>query len=177
MQKRFIFGPLMNKETLEIVEEHIEAAKAMQDHKKDRQLAEGLKIMFDLYHRVEQYYSAGMMLNFNVLSRTVRKGNDTWWHDPKTGEKVVRNRPEMMMLMVSEIAEAMEGYRKNKMDDHLPNRPMEEVEFADLVIRVLDYCGEFHIDLDGAIMEKLAYNRNRADHKPEARLAEGGKKF
>jgi hypothetical protein len=32
-------------------------------------------------------------------------------------------------------------------------------------------------DLAGAIMEKLAYNQQRADHKPEARAAEGGKSF
>lgn len=31
-------------------------------------------------------------------------------------------------------------------------------------------------DLHGAVIEKLAYNINRADHKREARLAEGGKK-
>jgi hypothetical protein len=44
-------------------------------------------------------------------------------------------------------------------------------------IRVFDYAGAFGYDLDGAMVEKLAYNRNWADHKPEARIAEHGKKF
>ena len=39
------------------------------------------------------------------------------------------------MLTISEIAEAMEGERKNLMDDHLPHRKMAEVEIADAYIR------------------------------------------
>ena len=35
------------------------------------------------------------------------------------------------MLIVSEIAEAMEGERKDLMDDKLPHRKMAEVELAD----------------------------------------------
>ncbi len=45
-----------------------------------------------------------------------------WWTNLHTGEPLERNHGEMFMLMVSEIAEAMEGQRKNKMDDHLPHR-------------------------------------------------------
>lgn len=30
---------------------------------------------------------------------------------------------------------------------------------------------------EGAVVEKLAYNAQRADHKPENRAKEGGKKF
>jgi len=33
------------------------------------------------------------------------------------------------------------------------------------------------LDLGGALIEKLEYNRSRADHTNAARLAEGGKKF
>jgi hypothetical protein len=33
------------------------------------------------------------------------------------------------------------------------------------------------LDLGGAIAEKLAYNAQRADHKMEHRMQEGGKKF
>jgi len=41
-------------------------------------------------------------------------------------------------LVITEIAEATEGARKDLMDDHLPHRKMEEVELADTLIRVLD---------------------------------------
>lgn len=136
-------------------------------------------------------------------------------------------------------AEAMEGERKGLMDDHLPHRPMAEVELADALIRLFDYAGGFALrlspdrkrvepgssnrgealldivlgvlavhsahrldhyptesaflvhairsivgycerfghDLWGAFEEKMAYNRTRADHTPEHRLAEGGKKW
>lgn len=100
------------------------------------------------------------------------------WHtDRFTGRLLDRNRAEMLCLIHSEISEAMEGERKGLMDDHLPNRPMAEVELADAVIRIADYCGRWGYDLGGAIVEKLAYNATRADHKPENRAQEGGKKF
>lgn len=113
----------------------------------------------------------------NDLARQIHTDNAHWWHDPKTGERLTRNKGEMLMLMVSEISEAMEGERKGLMDTHLPHRPMAEVELADLFIRALDYAGAYGFDLDGAIAEKRIYNATRADHKPEARLAAGGKKW
>lgn len=113
----------------------------------------------------------------NSLSLMCHAANQHWWHYPKTGERLDRNKGEMLMLMVSEIAEAMEGERKNLMDDKLPHRKMAEVELADCLIRIFDYAGAYGFDLDGAVAEKMTYNANRADHKREARLAEGGKKW
>lgn len=80
-------------------------------------------------------------------------------------------------LIHSEVSEAMEGGRKDKMDDHLPHRRADEVELADALIRILDLGGARKMDLAGAVVEKLAYNQQRADHKPEARNAPGGKAF
>lgn len=100
-----------------------------------------------------------------------------WWSDLETGQPKDRNDGEMFMLMVSEIGEAMEGHRKNKMDDHLPHRPSVEVELADLMIRATDYAGGRGLDLAGAIVEKLAYNAQRADHKIENRKLDDGKKY
>lgn len=114
---------------------------------------------------------------FNQLAKEVHKENHKWWHDLKTGERLERNKGEMLMLMVSELAEAMEGERKGLMDSHLPHRKMVEVEFADVFIRMLDYAGAYGFDLDGAIAEKRAYNQIRADHQAAARLADGGKKW
>lgn len=103
---------------------------------------------------------------------------DAGWHtDLETGELIERNKAEMLMLIVSEVAEAMEGVRKDLKDDHLPHRDMEEVELADTVIRIMDYAGRWGLDIGGAIMEKLEYNKNRADHKIENRIKNGGKKF
>jgi NTP pyrophosphatase (non-canonical NTP hydrolase) len=88
-----------------------------------------------------------------------------------------RNIPEMLMLMVSEIAEAMEGHRKNLMDEKLPHRRALEVELADLLIRVFDFAGGIGLDLGGALIEKQAFNRARKDHTLEARKSEGGKAY
>ena len=48
---------------------------------------------------------------------------DAGWHtDIETGELKERNQAEMICLMHSELSEAMEGLRKDLMDDHLPDR-------------------------------------------------------
>lgn len=100
-----------------------------------------------------------------------------WYHDPKTGERIERNVPEMLCLMHSEISEGMEGYRKNLMDDKLPHRTMLEVEIADLIIRAGDLAGFLGLDIAGAVVEKMRFNAERADHKLENRAKDGGKRF
>ncbi len=113
----------------------------------------------------------------NEMAVEIFTKNAHWWHDPVTGARLNRNKGELLMLVVSEVVECMEGERRNLMDDHLPHRKMAEVELADIVIRVLDYAGAYGYDLDGAIAEKRAYNAQRADHKTEARLSASGKKW
>ena len=133
---------------------------------------------------------AGNTLTHFCHQASMRGG---WWADRGTGldlrEAIHRDDDAMavligktvvaqkLMLIVSEVSEAMEGFRKGLADDHLPHRPMLEVELADAVIRIADLAGACALDLGGAIAEKLAYNAQRADHKPEARAAEGGKAF
>lgn len=83
----------------------------------------------------------------------------------------------MIALIHSELSEALEGDRKGLQDDHLPHRPMAEVELADAVIRICNLAGREGYDLGGAIMEKLEYNLKRTDHKKEVRQQDGGKKY
>ena len=120
---------------------------------------------------------AGSMLQYLCHEASSNAG---WWHDLHTGEPIV-TRPhvvgEKLMLIVSEVAEAMEGHRKGLQDDKLPHRPMIEVELADAVIRIADLAGALGLDLGGAIAEKLSFNSVRPDHKRDARLAEGGKAY
>lgn len=113
----------------------------------------------------------------NTLSSECYAANQHWWHDPTTGVRIDRNKGELLMLIVSEISEAMEGERKNLMDTHLPHRRMVEVELADALIRIFDYAGAFNLDLDGAFKEKRNFNAARVDHKPDHRMTAHGKKW
>jgi NTP pyrophosphatase (non-canonical NTP hydrolase) len=100
-----------------------------------------------------------------------------WWTNLSTGEPLERNKGEMIALIHSEISEALEGVRKDIPDDKLTHRKAEEVELADALIRIFDYAGGFGLDVGGAFVEKLLFNQNRADHKIENRMKEGGKKI
>jgi len=173
-----------------------------------------------------------MTENLNVLAKGVHDLNSAWWHDIHTGEPIERSLPELLMLVITELAEACEGVRKGIMDDKLPHRSAEEVEMADAYIRLLDlsggfklelveyftdlnkgladrklerifaivgvlcgatldtshrvskalsliesYCNDYSLALKPAMWEKIEYNLQRADHKPENRRMEGGKKL
>jgi NTP pyrophosphatase (non-canonical NTP hydrolase) len=118
-----------------------------------------------------------MTKTLNDFADECHVANKKWWQDPATGAPILRNRGELLMLIVSEVAEAMEGERKGLMDDKLPHRKMAEVELVDALIRIFDYAGGFGYDLQGAYEEKMAFNATRPDHKHENRLKEGGKKF
>jgi len=130
----------------------------------------------------------------NELSELCHAANRRWWGDLTKPcmycstqgcsacefigyTKKQRNIGELLMLCTSELAEAMEGHRKNLMDTHLPHRPMIEVELADCLIRIFDLCAGLKLDVGGAFVEKTGYNAQRADHKIEARLAPGGKQY
>ena len=125
-----------------------------------------------------------------TLQENIHQGNVEagWWTDLDTLQSLaeecrIRTRfgkalvAEKLALIHSEISEAMEGARKNLMDDKLPHRKMIEVELADAMIRILDLAGALQLDLAGAMQEKSAYNAVREDHKVENRKAEGGKSY
>lgn len=75
---------------------------------------------------------------WNFLAADIHANdNHKWWHDEQ-GNFIEINPKKLNILIVSELSEAMEGFRKDLMDDKLPHRPMVEVELADAVIRRLD---------------------------------------
>jgi hypothetical protein len=100
-----------------------------------------------------------------------------WYSDLETGAPIKRNFGEVIALMHSELSEALEGWRKNLMDDHLPTRKMTEVELADTIIRILDTAQAEGLDIAGAMQEKFEYNQTREDHQIENRRKKNGKKI
>jgi NTP pyrophosphatase (non-canonical NTP hydrolase) len=91
-----------------------------------------------------------------------------WWDDPNP------NVPEKLMLIVTEVAEAMEDYRNGldlaMLTSEADRKPCGfPSEMADIVIRVLDFCGHFGIDLEATICLKHQYNETRP-HKHGGKL-------
>ncbi len=98
-----------------------------------------------------------------------------------------QNVGEMLMLVVSELSEALEADRKRNYscDTHTSwlkmyaNRPTEddgdtfdmifaeevkdtfEDEIADALIRILDLAGYLNIDLEAHVLAKMRYNEGR----------------
>lgn len=103
-----------------------------------------------------------------------------WWTDLETGKPAERNMGEMLMLIVTEIAEAMEGVRKGIPDDKLPQYPMLNVELIDALVREFDVLGYLQrksgLTVGEVFLAKIEFNANRADHKIENRKKDGGKK-
>ena len=174
------------------------------------------------------------------LADEVHAENAKWWVDIATGESTLETRPRLslLMLVVTEVTEYVDGLMSGKADEHLQQWQNSSIELGDIAIRLLDMigaedrvAGTHHtakialacegmltamnlisvlalaaeawrkertavyrsalnsalqvvcmiadstgVDLAQAIGDKRRFNRQRADHKIEARLAVGGKK-
>ena len=83
-----------------------------------------------------------------------------WYDGP--GE---RNIGEQLMLVVTEVAEAMEDLRDERMTASVDEtgKPIGfPIEIADVMIRLFDLAGYLEIDLDSAVEAKMKFNRGRA---------------
>jgi NTP pyrophosphatase (non-canonical NTP hydrolase) len=119
--------------------------------------------------------------SLTTLANTIHRGNVKrgFYDDPKEVGTV-------LMLIVTELAEAMESYRSNnsiasdrmetlewdsKEDEPFTTEDINqfklvvkdtfEDEIADTIIRLFDLCGWMNIDIHKHIMLKLKYNDTR----------------
>lgn len=100
---------------------------------------EGKVIPYNESNETGIHHAANLMLFFgDVHERNVRAG---WWSDIETGEPKKRSPGELLILMVTEMAEAYDAWLTGEPDDKLPTMPGFGVELADLGIRWADFCG------------------------------------
>lgn len=103
---------------------------------------------------------------WNITARAVhltarQKG---WWDEE-------RNDGEIIVLIHSELSEALEALRHgNPPDQHIPEFNGVEVELADVIIRIMDFAYARGHRVAEALEAKMAFNATR-EHK------HGGKAF
>jgi NTP pyrophosphatase (non-canonical NTP hydrolase) len=118
--------------------------------------------------RVQQYTSArdAHVLALNVQSAGFRAALATMtefcgsWFTTMQGF----NRDNFdgdCMLVVTEIAEAVEGDRRKAKDEHCPEFDSREVEIADTLVRLLHLASKYQLRLGDAFIAKQAYNLTR----------------
>ena len=91
-----------------------------------------------------------------------------WYDGPRE-----RNIGEQLMLVVTEVAEAMEDLRDGKMSlsyDENGKPTGVPIEIADVMIRLFDLAGYLRIDIDDAVDTKIAFNETRP-HRHGGKLA------
>jgi NTP pyrophosphatase (non-canonical NTP hydrolase) len=76
------------------------------------------------------------------------------WREAKGFKTGWDNMPEKLMLVVTELAEAMEALRHD-------DRANFKEEIADTIIRLSDICGSVGIDIEAEIKNKMEVNKQR----------------
>lgn len=137
------------------------------------------------YHGAVHAVKEAIKITKSDLSLTNR-ATDIYTANRAKGFHEQQQHPAVyLMLIVSELAEALEADRKgkytnpdaaawmhaccddgHKYEEHFPQhiKDTHEDEIADALIRILDYCGNFGIDIESHVRWKLEYNKTR-EHK------------
>ncbi len=116
------------------------------------------------WNKLEENYHA--IFTFNKLSEYIHE----WAKEKGFWDVEHRNDSEMIMLMVTELSEAVEALRYGNYPSETLHAKYKvppdfisqvEEELADCVIRIMDYCAFKNFNLGKAIIEKMKYNETR----------------
>jgi NTP pyrophosphatase (non-canonical NTP hydrolase) len=94
----------------------------------------------------------------NLCNEAFETAKSKGWHDQP------RSFGEFISLVHSEVSEALEADRRNEGKERVAE------ELADTIIRIFDGAIEFNLDVETAILTKMAYNKTRSPKH-------GGKKY
>jgi NTP pyrophosphatase (non-canonical NTP hydrolase) len=94
--------------------------------------------------------SDGLTISRLVFESHENSRNHGFWE----GDGEQQNIPTKLMLIVSEVSEALEAFRKGDMEEF-------GEELADTFIRLGDLCGWLDIPIERAILDKMEKNRER----------------
>lgn len=111
----------------------------------------------------------------DLIQESYDTAKEKGWEDPP---RTVKEIPELLMLIVTEVAEGMEEYRNKKPPLYYcgdvpdvfylfetidPERKPEGLaaELADVIIRICNMSASLNLPLEKALAAKLAYNKTR----------------
>jgi NTP pyrophosphatase (non-canonical NTP hydrolase) len=119
------------------------------------------------------------MLDIKTLAKEIRENNAEKGWEAAGSERFMA----VMMLIVSEVSEAVEEFRDghdlNKVYFRAPDAPKGfdvstyqdsyftkpegvPIEMADTIIRILDWCEANRVDIEDALLRKMEYNKSRS---------------